>query len=81
MLPLLAKARARSAPERIRSTVQAALLARWWAVLSVTAQRCVAGSLGGQASSLHFPADEVPSWGEIAGGPLEPPVPSRLPAR
>ena len=78
ILPLLATAKARSAPARLRKAARQAYLSRWWAVLSVASQSAVAATLCGDAAALRFAPDVEPPLGDIVGGPRAAPVASRL---
>ena len=78
---LLAKAKARSVPQLVRSAAKAAFLHRWTGILAVAAQRAFAATL------LELPVDdaggvdgEEPVLEEVLGDArlLEAPLPSRL---
>ena len=66
ILPLLAEARARSAPRLLHGQIRGALVARWSAMIAVTVQDAVAAGLSGEGCrGLCFPADAPPQWGEL----------------
>ena len=78
ILPLLATAKARSAPARLRKAACQAYLSRWWAVLSVAAQTADSATLCGDATALRFASDVGPPLGDIVGGPPAAPAASRV---
>ena len=78
---LLAKAKARTVPQLVRSAARAAYFHRWTGILAVAAQRAFAATL------LELPVDDaegvdgdVPVLEEVLGDArlLEAPLPSRL---
>ena len=78
---LLAKAKARTVPQLLRSAAQAAFIHRWTGILAVAAQRALAATL------LELPVDdaegvdgEQPVLEDVLGDArlVEAPVPSRL---
>ena len=80
---LLAKAKSRAYPQLLRASARAAWASRWTGLLAVAAQRAFARTL------LALPVDEANVDGEEAfledvlheARLVEPPLPSRLPAR
>ena len=66
ILPLLAEARARSAPQLLQKQLQAAMVSRWSATVAVAAQDALACTLSGEGcGGMHFPADRCPQWGDF----------------
>ena len=74
MIRLLAKAKARQAPEERRAKVAAAWAARWWSLLSIAARNTLAATLADdKPKALDGFDGEEPLWHEVLlDGALEP---------
>ena len=77
VIRLLAKAKARNAPEDRRGLVAAAWASRWWGMLSIAGRNALAATLVDDKPQLLDGCDcEEPSWHEVLlEGALEPPAP------
>ena len=84
MVSELAKHKASAEPFRLRRAAEFAWHARWWSLLSVSAQRAVAASLLAVEGKEFFPmADFAPTSGDVVADARYEvgPVISRLPLR
>ena len=78
---MLAKHKARSAPQLLRGAARAAWHHRWWGLLSVAAQRALAITLSGEGTlALGGPSgSDDPPLAEVLELAQEGPPVSRLP--
>ncbi len=83
LVAMLAKHKARSAPQQLRGAARAAWHHRWWGLLSVAAQRALAATLSGEgAQAMGGPSgSDDPPLAEVLEMAQEGPPVSRLPLR